>query len=59
MKRFRIHSPGIPHTDTSKEHLPCAFTQKVYNGTGMFTDIGHTTFHYGERSVNSQMYLNM
>ena len=47
MKRFRIHSPGIPHTETSKRYLPCAFTQKVYNGTGMFTDIGHTTFHYG------------
>lgn len=47
MKRFRIHSPGIPHTETSKAYLPCAFTQKVYNGTGMFTDIGHTTFHYG------------
>ena len=47
MQRFRIHSPGIPHTETSKAYLPCAFTQKVYNGTGMFTDIGHTTFHYG------------
>lgn len=47
MKQFRIHSPGIPHTETSKRYLPCAFTQKVYNGTGMFTDIGHTTFHYG------------
>ena len=45
--RFRIHSLGIPHTITSKDYLPCAFTQKVYNGTGMFTDIGHTTFHYG------------
>ena len=50
MKQFRIHSPGIPHTDTSKEHLPCAFTQKVFNGTGMFTDIGHTTFHYGSEA---------
>ena len=47
MKTFRIHSPGIPHTETSKAYLPCAFTQKVYNGTGMFTDLGHTTFHYG------------
>ena len=47
MKQFRMHSPGIPHTETSKAYLPCAFTQKVYNGTGMFTDLGHTTFHYG------------
>lgn len=47
MKQFRIHSPGIPHTETSKRILPCAFTQKVYNGTSMFTDLGHTTFHYG------------
>ena len=50
MKRFRLHSLGIPHTITSKEYLPCAFTQKVYNGTNMFTDIGHITFHYGNEA---------
>ena len=47
MQQFTLHSPGIPHTETSKRYLPCAFTQKVYNGTGMFTDLGHTTYHYG------------
>ena len=61
MKQFRIHSPGIPHTFTSKEYLPCAFTQKVYNGTGMFTDIGHTTFHYGAEgsTVNCTEHISV
>ena len=54
MKTFRLHIPAIPHTITSKEYLPCAFTQKVRNSCAMFTGIGHTVIHYGNEQSDVQ-----
>ena len=46
---MRFHCLGIPHTITSKEYLPCAFTQKVLNFCKMMVQIGHSVFHYGHQ----------
>ena len=47
MPRFRLHVVGLPHTQTSKEHCACAYTQKVLNFCRMMKSLGHEVFHYG------------
>lgn len=42
-----FHVISLPHTVTSKEYLPCAYTQKVFNFCKMMMSLGHTVYHYG------------
>jgi glycosyltransferase involved in cell wall biosynthesis len=42
-----FHIPSVPHTQTSKLFLSCAFTQKVLRLADMLTNLGHTVYHYG------------
>ena len=51
---MRFHCLGIPHTVSSREFLPCAFTQKVVNFCAMMTKLGHNVFHYGHQ--DSEVY---
>lgn len=51
METFRMHVVALPHTVTSREYMPCAYTQKVRNFCVMMHSLGHTVYHYGgERS---------
>lgn len=51
---MRFHVLGLPHTVTSKEFLPCAYTQKVVKFAKMMTDRGHVVIHYGHEESNLQ-----
>lgn len=47
MKKFRIHILGVPHTQTHKDFVGCAFTQKVWKFLKMMSGRGHQIYHYG------------
>jgi len=42
-----LHVVALPHTTTSKEFLPCAYTQKVLNFCAMMQQQGWNVNHYG------------
>lgn len=46
MERFRFHVVSLPHTQTTKEYLPCAYTQKVIKFCEMMKSLGHEVFLY-------------
>ncbi len=41
----QLHCISVPHTVTSKEYLPCAFTQKVLKFVQMMTKIGYSVLY--------------
>lgn len=43
---MRFHVVSLPHTQTTKEYLPCAYTQKVVNFCKMMKSLGHEVFLY-------------
>lgn len=43
---MRFHVVSLPHTQTTKEYLPCAYTQKVVNFCRMMRSLGHEIFLY-------------
>lgn len=45
-KRMRFHVVNLPHTQTTKEYLPCAYTQKVVNFCRMMKSLGHEVYLY-------------
>lgn len=44
---MRFHVCALPHTNTTKDYLACAYTAKVINFCRMMKDRGHTVFLYG------------
>ncbi len=52
MQKFRFHCVGLPHTEVTKEFLPCAYSQKVLNFCKMMKSLGHEVFLYagGEKT---------
>lgn len=45
---MRLHVVALPHTKTTREYLPCAFTQKVRNFCRMMSAApGFEVVHYG------------
>lgn len=46
MERFRFHVVSLPHTQTTKEYLPCAYTQKVIKFVEMMKSLGHEVILY-------------
>jgi glycosyltransferase involved in cell wall biosynthesis len=47
---MRFHVVALPHTETTKEYLACAYTAKVINFCRMMKDRGHTVFLYGSEN---------
>ena len=43
---MRFHVVNLPHTQTTKEYLPCAYTQKVVNFCRMMKSLDHEVFLY-------------
>jgi len=43
---MRFHVIGLPHTQTTKEYVICAFTEKVRRFCIMMKDLGHTVYLY-------------
>lgn len=46
MQKFRLHIVNLPHTEVTKEFLPCAYTQKTLNFCKMMKSLGHEVFLY-------------
>lgn len=51
---MKFHVIGLPHTVTSKEYLPCAYTMKVFHFCKMMKSLGHTVIHYGGEGSNPE-----
>lgn len=52
MEKFRFHVINLPHTEVTKEFLPCAYTQKTLNFCKMMKSLGHEVYLYagGEKT---------
>lgn len=44
---MRFHVVCLPHTSSTLEYLPCAYSQKQRNFVRMMMSRGHEVFHYG------------
>jgi glycosyltransferase involved in cell wall biosynthesis len=44
---MRFHVCALPHTNTTKEFISCAYTAKVINFCRMMVDRGHEVYLYG------------
>lgn len=44
---MRMHVCALPHTNTTKSYISCAYTAKVINFCRMMKERGHTVFLYG------------
>jgi len=43
---MRLHLVALPHTQTTRDYLSCAYTQKIVKAGKMFTDAGHEVILY-------------
>lgn len=46
MTPMRFHVVSLPHTQTTLEYLPCAYTMKVRNFARMMLSLGHEVYLY-------------
>ena len=44
---MRFHVVSLPHTNTTKEFINCAYTEKVRRFCNMMKSLGHTVYLYG------------
>ena len=44
---MRFHVISLPHTNTTKEFVSCAYTEKVRRFCNMMKSLGHTVYLYG------------
>lgn len=43
---MRFHVISLPHTQTTKEYINCAYTEKVRRFCIMMKSLGHTVYLY-------------
>ena len=55
MQKFRFHVVSLPHTQVTKEYLPCAYTQKVRNFCIMMKSLGHEVFLYASEDTDIEV----
>src|ERR1019366_4363086 len=46
MSKLHLHVVSLPHTQTTKAHSTCAYTEKVRKFSTMMHDLGHEVFLY-------------
>lgn len=44
---MRFHIVSLPHTNTTKDFVSCAYTEKVRRFANMMKSLGHTVYLYG------------
>ncbi len=49
---MRFHVISLPHTQTTKDYVICAFTEKVRRFCMMMKDQGHTVYLYASEQVS-------
>lgn len=49
---MRFHVLGLPHTQTTRVHSACAYTQKIRVFCQMMMSRGHEVYHYGAEGSN-------
>lgn len=55
MQKFRFHVVSLPHTQVTKEYLPCAYTQKIRNFCLMMKSLGHEVFLYASEDTDIEV----
>jgi len=52
---MRFHVVSLPHTNTTKEYVNCAYTEKVRRFCNMMKSIGHTVYLYAGSQNEAQV----
>jgi glycosyltransferase involved in cell wall biosynthesis len=55
MERFKFHVVSLPHTQVTKEYLPCAYTQKIRNFCIMMKSLGHEVILYASEDTDIEV----
>lgn len=53
---MRFHVVSLPHTQTTKDFVHCAYTTKVVRFCDMMTDLGHQVFLYSSDDNEAKCY---
>ena len=54
MEKFVFHVISLPHTQTTREYISCAYTQKVIKFADMMTKLGHTVYVYSSEENEAE-----
>lgn len=52
---YRFHVLSLPHTQTTKEYVACAYTQKALNFANMMTSLGHEVILYASEENDADV----
>jgi len=50
---MRFHVISLPHTQTTKEYVNCAYTEKVRRFCMMMKGLGHTVYLYASEDIDA------
>jgi len=54
-----LHILGLAHTETTREYMACAYTQKVWKMCKMMKALGYEVYHYGTEGSNPDSTENV